>query len=172
MTRHGAGPFVTEDPRLRPFFTDPYNVTNDWQQSLRVGPFDAVAARYAIEMTDRPDLLAVSHLDQLAQVPDRKIAVAYRYRGCEPDAGTYVDARDGLIVSLRPSDAPENLDYQERLTRIVERCEPVYRKVHGDDDAFLETIEDELGVPVGLISSGPTFQDKGPFRSRLTAASA
>jgi adenylosuccinate synthase len=172
MTRHGAGPFVTETPELRSLFTDPYNVLNDWQQGFRVGPFDAVASRYAIELSDRPDLLAVSHLDQLAHAPETRIAVAYRYLGDDRDVQRYVDVEDGLIVRLRPSPFPEDLEYQERLTRIVERCEPVYRTVPGGIDPLLATVQDELGVPVGLVSSGPTFRDKAVFSSRPTAAIA
>ena len=170
MSRHGAGPFVTEDPRLRPHFTDPYNVTNDWQQGFRVGPFDAVAARYAIETAGRPDLLAVSHLDQWASAPEHRIAAAYQYRGGDADVRRYVDVEVGLIVRLRPSPTAEDLDYQQRLTDLVERCEPVYRTVRGDADAFLETLQDELGIPVGLTSSGPTFQDKTLARSASLVA--
>lgn len=40
MSRHGAGPFVTEQPALSQTFTDPYNVPNDWQQGFRVGPLE------------------------------------------------------------------------------------------------------------------------------------
>lgn len=166
MSRHGAGPFVTEAPGLRPFFTDPYNVTNDWQQGFRVGPFDAVAARYAIDVSGRPDMVAVSHLDQLAAAPEQRIAVAYRYHGDDPDVTAYADVEDGLVVRLRPSPTPEDLDYQARLTRIVERCEPVYRTVRCDRDAFLETVQDELRVPIGLVSSGPTCRDKAVFGAR------
>jgi len=160
MTRHGAGPFVSEDSSLRPLFTDPYNVTNDWQQGFRVGPFDAVAARYAVEVAGRPDLLAVSHLDQLAAAPERRIAVAYRCRGPAADLPTYADVEDGLIVRLRPSPSPEDLAYQARLTDVLEQCEPVYRTVRCDRGAFLEVVQDELRVPIGLVSSGPTFRDK------------
>lgn len=160
MSRHGAGPFVSEDATCRPVFADPYNVTNDWQQGFRVGPFDAVAARYASEIGGRPDLLAISHLDQLMQAPERRIAVAYRYRGDDAEIGRYVDVDDGLIVRLRPSPVLEDLGYQRRLTRIIEQCEPVYRSVPGDADAFLATVQAELGVPVGLASSGPTADDK------------
>jgi adenylosuccinate synthase len=119
-----------------------------------------VAARYAVEIGGRPDLLAVSHLDQFARMPERRIAVAYRYRGDDPEIGRYVDVEDGLIVRLRPSPVSEDLDYQERLTQIVERCEPVYRVVPGGSDDFLATVQSELGVPIGLASAGPTAADK------------
>jgi adenylosuccinate synthase len=159
-SRHGAGPFVTEDPGCRAAFSDPYNVRNDWQRGFRVGPFDAITARYAVEIAGEPDLLAISHLDQLALAPEARLAVAYRYRGDDPEVGRFVDVQDGLIVRLRPSPEPEDLAYQERLTRIVERCEPVYRRVPSDADRFLAAVEDVLTLPVGLASSGPTAADK------------
>jgi adenylosuccinate synthase len=161
MSRHGAGPFVTEDSRLRSVLTDPYNVRNDWQQGFRVGPFDVVAARYAVEVAGRPDLLAVSHLDQIERLPETRIAVAYRYAGSEPDAGRYLDVEDGLIVRLRPSPAPEDLEYQTRLTAILERSEPVYRRVRGGTAGLLDAIESELGMSVGLVSFGPSADEKG-----------
>jgi adenylosuccinate synthase len=144
-----------------------------------------VAARYAIEIGGQPDLLAVSHLDQLAHADVRRIAVAYRYRGNgvlisrgddpaigqDGEIGRYVDIEDGLIVRLRPSPLPEDLAYQERLTRIVERCEPVYRAVPGTVDDFLTTVEAELGVPIRLASYGPTADDKRVLDSS-TATSA
>lgn len=172
MSRHGAGPFVSEASHFRSVFADPYNVTNDWQQGFRVGPFDAVAARYAIEAAGRPDLLTISHLDQLAEVLDPRLAVAYRYHGPPSDARPYVDVRDGLVVRLRPSPRPEDLDYQARLTAVLERAEPVYRSVRGGVDAFLETVQDELRMPIGLVSAGPTWQDKAVYSSWLSVASA
>jgi hypothetical protein len=72
----------------------------------------------------------------------------------------YVDAEDGLIVRLRPSKAPEDLGYQARLTEIVARCEPVYRALPNGAYELLDTIQAELGVPIGLTSSGPTFAEK------------
>jgi adenylosuccinate synthase len=184
MSRHGAGPFVGEDPGLRSVFADPYNVLNDWQHGFRVGPFDAVAARYAIEIGGQPDLLALSHLDQLARADVRRIAVAYRYRSNDPDIGgdddsaigqdgeisRYVDVEDGLIVRLRPSPVPEDLEYQERLTRIVEQCKPVYRAVPGAVDDFLTTLESDLGVPIRLVSAGPTADDKRVLDSERAMA--
>jgi hypothetical protein len=48
-TRHGPGPFVPEDATL-PIVED-FNVGNRWQGDFRVGPFDLVATKYAMEIT-------------------------------------------------------------------------------------------------------------------------
>ncbi len=160
MSRHGAGPFVTEEPMLAPTFTDPYNVPNDWQHGFRVGPLDAVAARYAIGLSARPDVLALSHLDQLQRADNPRIAAAYRYLGSDPDVGQYVATEDGLIVGLRPSSTPEDLNHQERLTCIVQDCAPVYRSLPAAPDALIAAVQEALGVPVGLVASGPTADNR------------
>lgn len=48
-TRHGPGPLVSEDPALR--LADPRNSVNPLQGAIRFGHFDAVAHRYALEVT-------------------------------------------------------------------------------------------------------------------------
>jgi adenylosuccinate synthase len=159
-TRHGAGPLVTEDATLAGTLTDPYNVVNDWQQQLRVGPLDAVALRYAIEAAGRPDLLAVSHLDQLARQAQPRVAVAYRCRATDLASRSLVEERGGLVVRLRPSPAPEDLGYQEQLTRTLEQCAPVYQHAPASPERFVETVEALLGVPVGLVAAGPGAHDR------------
>lgn len=59
--RHGAGPFPTEDPRIRP--RSDHNAQNEWQGAVRYGAFDAVLARYALDVTGPIDGLVLTHLD-------------------------------------------------------------------------------------------------------------
>ncbi|MEV6159643.1 adenylosuccinate synthetase [Nonomuraea sp. NPDC052129] len=59
--RHGPGPLVTEDPTLE--LPEPHNGTGPWQGPFRVGHFDAVAHRYAVEVAGGVDGLALTHLD-------------------------------------------------------------------------------------------------------------
>jgi adenylosuccinate synthase len=76
FTRHGAGPFMTEDNSLRPHLPEPHNSDAGWQGRFRVGLFDAVAARYALSATAAIDGLVVSHVDRLKNLPP-KICTAY-----------------------------------------------------------------------------------------------
>jgi adenylosuccinate synthase len=134
-TRHGPGPLVTEDEALG--ITDPHNPTNPWQGRFRVGHFDAVAHRYALEVTGGVDGLALTHLDVTAAV---KLCDAYD--------------RDVALVPGPPGD----LERQEALTRRLLAARPVYC-----DDAVVDwpaAVEDRLGVPVVLTSWGPTAEDK------------
>ena len=74
-TRHGAGPFPTETTELR---LDPcHNSANEWQGAFRTGWFDAVLARYALDVVGSVDLLALTNLDRLIGLDNLKAAVAY-----------------------------------------------------------------------------------------------
>ena len=59
-TRHGAGPMVTEDPFLTEYIHDPFNVEGSWQGKFRVGNFDLVAAKYALECAGMIDEVRVN----------------------------------------------------------------------------------------------------------------
>lgn len=60
-TRHGAGPFPSEDRSIQ--FPD-HNVPNQWQGNFRFGHFDFVAAGHAIKVA-QPDCLTITHLDRV-----------------------------------------------------------------------------------------------------------
>lgn len=60
-TRHGPGPLVTEDPTLE--LPERHNAMGPWQGPFRLGHFDAVAHRYALEVAGGVDGLALTHLD-------------------------------------------------------------------------------------------------------------
>ena len=143
LTRHGPGPFVTEDAALeRP---EPHNRRGPWQGAFRVGHLDAVALRYALEVSGGADELAVTHLD----APAPLICTAY-------DVGS----------RITPA---ADLSGQARLATRLLTARPRYAEV-GADPA--ETIERALGVPVTVRSYGPTASDKTPAEpfSRPAAA--
>lgn len=133
MTRHGPGPFVTEDATLdRP---EPHNQHGRWQGAFRTGHLDAVALRYAVEVCGGADELAVTHLD----APAPLICTAY-------DIGSRITPAADLTG-------------QARLTARLLAARPRYAEV-GAYPA--ETIEQALGVPVTVRSYGPTASDKTP----------
>lgn len=63
-TRHGAGPFPTEEPGLKPFLPEPHNWDQEFAGNFRVGRFDFDLARKALKIVGRLDCLAISHLDK------------------------------------------------------------------------------------------------------------
>lgn len=64
-TRHGAGPFPTEDIGMTVALRDEHNVTNEFQREFRVGNFDITLAIYAIKACGRVDEIAMNHLDRV-----------------------------------------------------------------------------------------------------------
>jgi adenylosuccinate synthase len=136
-TRHGPGPLVTEDRSLA--VSDRHNTRNPWQGRFRVGHFDAVAHRYALEVAGGVDGLALTHLDIAAREPRLRVCDAY-------------DNADRLPVGI-----PGDLDRQERLTRALLRAKPVYREPTRDWPTMIEEL---LEAPIALVSTGPTAVDK------------
>lgn len=180
-SRHGVGPMPTEAKMLSPevTFHDQYNVTNPWQGNFRVGAFDAVLTRYALEVSGGVDTLAVSHLDQYTKdqptwgrrlfcreydfvppVADRRRAIEqvgldgladYRY---DPQRQGYV------ITRIRPSVKPHDLVYQEKLTELLGNCQPIYDIIDASEEALIATIEAALEVKIGFLGAGPTAEDR------------
>ena len=79
FTRHGEGPFVTEDEKLSCMLPDECNKKHEWQGKFRVGHFDLVAARYALEAIGGVDEVAVTNLDRLIGLPELKICTGYAF---------------------------------------------------------------------------------------------
>ncbi len=158
--RHGAGPFVTEDPSVAERFADPYNTTNRWQGAFRVGWLDLPALRYGMSMNGNVDALCLTGLDQLSLLKQIPVCVAYR------------DPAGHRLLHIPHTASPE-----ER-TALVSVCTPEWiqwagwneplRAVrswnHLPDAAqtfvrFLESSQG-LGKPIALLSVGPTHEHK------------
>jgi adenylosuccinate synthase len=145
-TRHGAGPFVSEDTALTQALPDACNSFGAWQQGFRVGWLDLVMLRYALQAVGPLDYLAVTCLDRLAALPSLQVCRQYAHAA-------------GLVEHIRPSPTPHDLAYQAQLTHTLTYCQPRLEPVT-DPMALLNLITVELGLPVGLISTGPTARNK------------
>jgi adenylosuccinate synthase len=158
-TRHGAGPCVTEDAALGANIPDLHNGLNAWQGTFRVGYFDLVMARYALEVVGGVHALAMTHLDRLAAVEDWKIAGAYRYTGTAA-LDPYFTHRESTLTGITVSDTV-NLEYQARLTERLFACTPIYESFLGRDPLhYADWIGDALNTPVRIMSAGPTADQK------------
>src|SRR3989339_659853 len=80
-TRHGNGPFVTENKRLSSLIPDLHNSSNEWQGKFRIGWFDLVTTKYALEVSGKIDSLAITCVDRLSGLNQVKIVTAYEYCG-------------------------------------------------------------------------------------------
>lgn len=144
-TRHGAGPFPTEDRELGAALSDPGNPDNRWQGSMRFGPLDLPLLRYGAEVAmggegsgAKLDGIIVNHLDQYPRVG----RVCTRYIGW---------------TGLRTDSFP-NLVYQARLGESLERVCPEYKTM--DEVELLGRISEACVAPVVIEGSGPTWQDR------------
>jgi adenylosuccinate synthase len=140
LTRHGPGPFVTEDPTLE--LPEPHNRRGRWQGVFRTGHFDAVALRYAVEVAGGVDALALTHLDAVTGQPVR---LCRRY------------LVDGQPVARLVPGPERDLAYQERLTAMLLGARPEYTEPSADWPSLAGQL---LGAPVALVSRGPTAADK------------
>ena len=95
---------------------DYHNGHGAWQGQFRVGHFDLVAARYALEVAGPTDRLAITCLDRVNEVLHAEsglICTSYRHEGRQ-------------IERLVPGPL-QNLEYQEGLTKMLLSSTPGYR---------------------------------------------
>ena len=159
-TRHGAGPFVTEDPTLTASIQDLHNVDNPWQRSFRVGYLDLLALRYAIAVVGRVDGLAITNLDRMAEIPHWQLCTAYRYTGSAPDISDFFECQGNVITAIKVPPDPTDLLHQAELTRLLTEMLPLYADCENDPDRYLARIGGELDLPVLITSHGPSAREK------------
>jgi adenylosuccinate synthase len=166
-TRHGAGPFVTEDSSLRALLPEPHNTTTPWQQHFRSGWQDVVAARYALAASGGADGLAITHVDSLSRLPEWRACLSYQIANTAepstkgPAAPLFQVAPSGEAASIVLG--PErDLDHQEALSRALFTCSPVYQdwSESRSPRAFCERLAASLSLPLLALSAGPTAEDK------------
>ncbi|WP_328395495.1 adenylosuccinate synthetase [Nocardia sp. NBC_00416] len=139
-TRHGAGPFPTEDPGLR--LPEPHNGSGRYQGDFRRGHLDAVLLRYAIAVCGGVDGIVVNHLDVAGRT---RVATAYT-------------TPRGIRHTLVPGPW-RNLEYQSELTSTLTTAAPVLTDLPTDPLPWFERF---LGVPVVLTGSGPDRSARRP----------
>lgn len=145
MTRHGAGPFPTEEETL---LEEYHNKTGKYQGAFRTGVLDIVALQYAILCAGKPDYLAMTCIDRLEEMPEYlryKMACDYSYKGMPCRKVTNLTNEQLMKCSYFTTDAL-------------------------DKDNFLYAVESELEVPIEIASYGPTYLDKriNKFATSLT----
>lgn len=166
-TRHGPGPFVTEDKSLTERLPDTCNKMDPWQRGFRVGTFDCVATNYAIRACGGIDALAITCLDRLQDEHVWNICTHYELAKEDQDALLFEEdsASPGLVSEICLGSF-QDLVHQERLTRALERAKPVLRitatpgSFETSVEHHVQRIERELDVPVSILSFGPAAQDK------------
>jgi adenylosuccinate synthase len=163
--RHGAGPMVTEDPTLtEQLMPGSHKEYSRWTGDIRVGPLDFVALRYAVNCCGGPkafDGIAVTWLDQIPVYGKWDICNSYQDVD-EPDLFT---PQGEIIVGHGTGE--QQSKRQERLGNALRSCRPVLTSYEVGKEVDTRLIElcraemlEKLGIPVRMVSVGPTENEK------------
>lgn len=162
QTRHGAGPFPTEDPAWHLALPERHNNESGLQGAWRVGPADLTLTRYAVDVVGGIDGLVVTHCDMAAA--DWKVAVGYIHetQPWPPAIATMA----GKTCSRIYKTATPTLEGQEWLGRWLSEVTPVYVNVPVSE--YPNWLSEKLGRPLFATSHGPTANDKTFHLRRVT----
>lgn len=163
--RHGAGPMPTDDPAMSEALLPGSNKdANRWQGTVRVGPLDLVLLRYALAACGENayDGLAITWFDQVERNGVWRYST--RYQGAD-DLQYFTPRGD---VKLWVGEDEDQLAHLGFLTQQLQACSPEVTEVPlprgASRDELYElcagTLREHLGVPVRMISFGPTERDK------------
>lgn len=135
-TRHGAGPFPSENNALG--FTELHNAYGEFQGGWRIGALDTTLLNYAASIV-RPTTLAVTHMDV---------------------EQTHVTARyDELFDFASNVKHSEDKQWQESFTRKLESHRPELVPVTSSGE-LLRLIEGAAGAQAKILSYGPQSDQK------------
>jgi adenylosuccinate synthase len=154
MTRHGAGPLVTEDKALKALAAGDHNCWNEWQHGFRIGALDLVLLKYAITVLEvDPDELVITNLDKLDSIRN-EIPICKKYEDKDTDLSPW-----GMDLNKFRKEK------QRQLEKALLSARPIIQKSKMDPDdvngiSFAHSIAEKLEVPLTLVSRGPTWLDK------------
>lgn len=158
--RHGAGPIPTADPSMNDdLLPGSHKDENRWQGKIRVGPLDFVLLRYAIEVCGPIDSLAVTWFDQICL--NKVWRICDRYAGIS-DEFFHSPHR---IRTFNGEQSQLN-KYQQQLCRSLFNVVPEISSIAVPDSVEEQyrlcnrVLYEKLGIPVSLVSFGPTARDK------------
>ncbi len=164
--RHGAGPMPTADPDMGERLLPGSNKDeNRYQGKVRVGPLDLVLLRYAIEVCGGPtafDGLAITWFDQIQK--NKAWKVCNRYSGTD-DQTCFTPSG---AIKVRHGEGKAQYAYQERLGEALLKCKPEITTHELPPGAEQQectklcagVLGERLGVPVRMLSFGPTEKHK------------
>lgn len=140
-TRHGAGPFPTEDSEFR--IEGDHNGYGPWQQNFRIGHLDLVLLRYAQRVASCTEL-AITCLDHVTTP-----RVCLTYEGLPDKTNPKLTWDKHILLEIQD---PKIAD---TLANLTPQC-----TVMQDHEALVKSLQKLLQVPVTILSKGPTHLDK------------
>lgn len=145
-TRVGSGPFPTElfdeDGERMGRIGNEFGATTG--RSRRCGWLDLVALKYAVQINGVTQLIMMK-ADVLSGFDTIKVCTGYNYRGEEISHFPYSINAEDVTPIYKPLKG-----WKEDLTKITSTSE--FPK---ELDAFITLLEEELEVPIKIVSVGP-----------------
>jgi adenylosuccinate synthase len=156
LTRHGSGPFVSEDSCLKDL-PEEHNVSDkdSWQGIFRRGWLDLVMLKYALQVCGGVDGLFITHCDKFLIL--NKYSTVEKYWNYN---GKSQETVNTIVSEIEYKE--RTLDERKQLTSFLEASYPAISNLFDMNSSNLLSryLERELGVPVIGLSHGPTYQDK------------
>ncbi|MCI0559918.1 MAG: adenylosuccinate synthetase, partial [Nitrososphaera sp.] len=164
-TRHGAGPFVTEDKdgELNGISPHEHNMQDAWQGEFRFGCLDGVMLRYATECVrayGKLDSIALTHLDAFDRHTNLLVCDEYNVPAGVSANLADVEAGDRNIVRRLIPNFARDLEHQEGLTDLLGRSTALFGGTFSTADGIADYIKAITCAPVRYRSFGPTAKDK------------
>lgn len=159
--RHGAGPMPTaNDDMLKTLLPGSCKEANRYQGTIRVGPLDFVLLRYAVEVCGPTvDSIALTWFDQVVKNG--------QWKTCDKYSGFVDDFfHSPSRIRLFEGDPSRLRAYQSRLSYNLFNVKPIISSIAIPDSIEEQyqvcnrVLREKLGIPVSLVSFGPTALDK------------
>jgi adenylosuccinate synthase len=163
LTRHGNGPFPTEDDTLGMIIPDTNNVYNYWQGKFRVGYQDLLLMKYAISISGKPDYIAMTNIDKINRIDSIELCTSYEYKQNHINIDNLFDyERKGnryILHGFKKDFA--RIGRSKEVNYVLNNCKPIYQTFDNYIDycKFLES-DEGIGVPIGIVSFGVESKDK------------
>jgi adenylosuccinate synthase len=144
MTRHGAGPLVTQHNEDVGLAMLDDNKSAQYQGGLRTGYLDLVALKYAVSCCGTLDRIALTHCDKIGPSTNQ---VCIDYDGSD------------LLNYCPVEGSAEAFKFTQKLKKTI----PKYRTIDPVDlnaTYFKDMLEQELKLPVVIQSFGKQHKDK------------
>lgn len=153
MTRHGAGPFPTENPKFGLELTEPTNFNNAWQKEFRRGPIDLPLLQYAL-YANRLELdgLLISHMDHALQLTDSQGRIPVNRSYQQISSG-----RDLFQLHRKIKDPDSTSHFAELIDSLTPELQPVLLA------ALPQLLAQYLDVDISGLSYSPIATDKESF---------
>lgn len=165
--RHGDGPLPTQFQKIPQGLCDDFNGPNPWQGEMKFGALDMVLLKYATIAGGKPDMLALTCVDQLQDLEEIPACTSYSFFA-QPQEKELLSAfcwHDSFFGSVRISgiNTANGLPSEQaraQAAQILFKAKPDTFEKFANSEELHEYLETELQTPIGIISMGSKNSEK------------